>query len=138
MAEEENTLFVRAGQGRDFWRDRRLDEYDTVLLLLPLEKDLTESLLAALEENLRRMAEKDGQPPRAIVLAAAPARESELYSVSPVSETEADNLLFLYSMYEFSGKLVIGSLDLPWGRKARNLLNGGIALGPDLIRALFF
>jgi hypothetical protein len=55
-----------------------------------------------------------------------------------VSESEADNLVFLYCMYEFSDKLVIGSLDLPQGRKARNLLDGEIASRPDLIRTLFF
>jgi hypothetical protein len=138
MNKNEDAPFARARQARDFWRARSLDDYDVVLLLLPMEEDVTAALLSALEEKLAGATENGGQPPRALVLAAAPVRESGLYSSLEISLAEAENLLSLYCLYDFSDKFVVGSLDLPWGRKARNLLAGGVASGPDLIRALFF
>jgi hypothetical protein len=138
MNGDEEALFAQAGEAREFWRARSLDDYDLVLLLPRPEPDVTGTILAALEEKSRRLAKAAGQPPRVVVLATVPPGASAAYSVMAVSEAEAENLLSLYCLYEFSGKLVIGSLDLPRGRKARNLLDGGVASGPDLIRALFF
>ena len=51
-----------------------------------------------------------------------------------VVETKtARELIQLYSLYSFSDKLIIGSLDLPYGRKLRNLLESGIATEDELI-----
>ena len=138
MDQYENTLFAQAERARLFWRTHFLDRYDIVLLLLPMEDCLTAALLAALEEKIRRLERVVGKPSRAMVLAAVPARESAHYSVMPVSSGEADDLLSLYCMYDFSDKLVIGSLDFPWGRKARNLLDGEVVSGTELIGSLFF
>ena len=45
----------------------------------------------------------------------------------------AAELLDLYSLYAFTNKLIIGSFDLPHGRKLRNLLDNGIAKEDELI-----
>jgi len=45
----------------------------------------------------------------------------------------AIRLIKLYSLYAFTDKLIIGSLDLPYGRKLRNLLESGIATEDELI-----
>ncbi|MDR3165269.1 MAG: hypothetical protein LBU13_06795 [Synergistaceae bacterium] len=39
----------------------------------------------------------------------------------------------MYSLYEFSDKVIIGSFDEPHGRKLRNLLDSGIATEETLI-----
>jgi hypothetical protein len=46
---------------------------------------------------------------------------------------EALQILSLYSLYEFSDKVIIGSFDEPHGRKLRNLLDSGIATEETLI-----
>jgi len=35
---------------------------------------------------------------------------------------EAKEILSLYSLYEFSGNIIIGSFDKPYGRKLKNML----------------
>lgn len=45
----------------------------------------------------------------------------------------ARQILALYSLYEFSDKIIIGSFDEPYGRKLRNLLNSGVATEEELI-----
>ena len=47
--------------------------------------------------------------------------------------TEAHDLLTCYSLYAFTDKLIVGSFDLPSGRKLRNLLDCGIATEDELI-----
>ena len=46
---------------------------------------------------------------------------------------EAQAILALYSLYAFSDKVIVGSLDLPHGRKLRNLLDCGMATDDELI-----
>jgi len=46
---------------------------------------------------------------------------------------QAERLLDLYSLYAFTDKLIIGSFDLPRGRKLRNLLDSGTATEDELI-----
>ena len=46
---------------------------------------------------------------------------------------EAKLLLCLYSFYEFSNNLIIGSLALPFGRKLYNLIDCGIATEEEII-----
>ena len=50
-----------------------------------------------------------------------------------VEGRNAEDLLALYSLYAFTDKLIIGSFDLPHGRKLRNLLDSGIATEEELI-----
>lgn len=46
---------------------------------------------------------------------------------------QADKLLLFYSLYAFTDKLIIGSFDLPNGRKLHNLIDSGIATESELI-----
>jgi hypothetical protein len=46
------------------------------------------------------------------------------------------DLYTLFSLYEFTDKLIIGSFDFPPGRKLRNLLDSGIATEDKLINDL--
>lgn len=46
---------------------------------------------------------------------------------------QAEELLELYSLYAFTDRLIVGSLDRPHGRKLRNLLDSGIATEEELI-----
>jgi hypothetical protein len=50
-----------------------------------------------------------------------------------VEGRNVEDLLALYSLYAFTDKLIIGSFDLPHGRKLRNLLDCGIAMEEELI-----
>ena len=46
---------------------------------------------------------------------------------------EAKEILELYSLYEFSNNIIIGSFDKPHGRKLQNMLNCKIANEETLI-----
>jgi len=50
-----------------------------------------------------------------------------------VENLQAEQIINLYSLYAFTDKLIIGSFDLPPGRKLRNLLESGIATEEELI-----
>ena len=91
------------------WSVNDLDAVDYVLLLPHEDLRLNTALRADFAEKLgsRRGMVIDGE--------------------------RAESLLELYSLYEFTGKLIIGSFDLPYGRKLRNLLNSGVATEEELI-----
>ena len=99
----------QAEAGRDFWTAQNMDAYDVILLLLGECNALNSHIRAAFEAKLdgRRGAVVEGR--------------------------NAENLLALYSLYAFTDKLIIGSFDLPHGRKLRNLLDRGIATEEELI-----
>jgi len=46
---------------------------------------------------------------------------------------EAKEILNLYSLYEFSNNIIIGSFDKPYGRKLQNMLNCKIASEETII-----
>jgi hypothetical protein len=46
---------------------------------------------------------------------------------------EANEILGLYSLYEFSNNIIIGSFDKPYGRKLQNMLDCKIASEEMLI-----
>ena len=50
-----------------------------------------------------------------------------------VEGRSALEIIALYSLYNFTNKIIIGSLDLPHGRKLRNLIESGIATEYELI-----
>jgi hypothetical protein len=93
----------------DYWLANGLDGCDFALLLPPDDTALNARIRAAFEAKLggRRGAVIEGR--------------------------EAEELLALYSLYAFTNKLIIGSFDLPHGRKLRNLLDSGIATEETLI-----
>lgn len=128
-----DTPFLQAERGRAFWLDNSLDVHDIVLLLPGLEEDLTATLLAALDEKMEQMPNAS-----ALVLSPVPRPSGKRYIVRAVSGEVIADLLSLYCLYDFSDKLIVGSLDLPPGRKARNLIDSNAAPALDVIHALFF
>lgn len=100
-------------RGVAVWRDNNLDGYSHVLALPNPEDAFSRRLLNAFNTKQEAI---DG---RAVVL-----------------QTGVEELVALYSTYEFTDKLIIGSLDFPHGRKLRNLLNCGIATEDELIELL--
>jgi hypothetical protein len=66
------------------------------------------------------------------IRAAFEAKLSERHG-AVIEGQEAEDLLAQYSLYAFTDKLIIGSFDLPHGRKLRNLLESGIATEEQLI-----
>lgn len=100
-------------RGVALWLGNQLDRFSHILLLPRPENSFNRRLLAAFNTKKETL---DG---RAIVL-----------------HEGADELVALYSTYEFTDKLIIGSLDLPPGRKLRNLLDCGIATEDELIELL--
>jgi hypothetical protein len=75
----------------------------------------------------------DGCQPRVAVLSTTPLLTNSAYETFCVSRDEADGIVSLYSMYEFTDKLIVCSFDVPHGRKLRNLLDSGVATMDTLI-----
>jgi len=94
---------------RKYWLDNNLDEYDYVLLLPGNDEAVNKCLTATFEATLCGVA--------GISVCGEPARQ----------------LTTLYSLYRFSGGVLVGSFDLPHGRKLCNLIDSGIATEDELI-----
>ena len=86
-----------------------LNSYSYILLLPFDTKAINAKLYIAFKEKLKYR--------RGLVIQGEPAWE----------------FLTLYSIYAFTDKLIIGSFDLPHGRKLYNLLKSGIATEDELI-----
>jgi len=97
---------------RCYWRENGLGDFDFVLLLPDEDEAYNERVRVAFETKLR-----DG------------------CGISGISiDGEAARLLvLLHSLYDFSGAVLIGSFDEPFGRKLRNLLDCAIATEAELI-----
>jgi len=96
-------------KARKYWLDEKLDEYGFVLLLPGTDDALNERIKTAFEAKLCGAA-----------------------GISIHSES-ARLLTSLYSLYNFSDKVLIGSFDEPYGRKLRNLIDSGVAMEDELI-----
>ena len=92
-----------------FWRLNALSSYDFVLLLPHDDVRLNAIMRTAFNAKLHH----------------------KLGFV--VESRQASSLLALYSLYAFTDKIIVGSFDLPFGRKLRNLLDCGIASEEELI-----
>ena len=90
---------------RDYWQNNNLDSYDFVMLL-PRKNDKIRSAFT------RKLGKHSG-----IVIDGEAALA----------------LLELYSLYEFTDSIIVGSFDEPYGRKLHNLINCGIATEDELI-----
>jgi len=86
-----------------------IDGYDFILLIPNESTELTDKLRTAFSEKLN-------------------GRKGLI-----IDDENTESWLMLYSLYAFTDKLIIGSLDLPNGRKLRNLLECGIATYDELI-----
>ena len=98
-----------AEEARAYWHEHGLGRFDHILLLPGNDAALNGRIRSAFEAKLG-------------------GREGAV-----VEGDEAWTLVALYSLYAFTGKLIVGSFDLPFGRKLRNLLDSGAASEEDLI-----
>ena len=104
-----DTLCKQVDLYRSGWTSHKLDDYAFVLLLPTTDTEFNNRLRVAFERKL------DGR------------------SGAVIEGDAAHELMRLYELYEFSGKVIIGSFDKPYGRKLRNLLDCGIADEETLI-----
>ena len=102
----DNALIEKA---REYWFAHSLDNYDYILLLPDEDESLN---LQIREEYETRLGHAIG---------------------TVIEGYNARLLTMLYSLYAFTDKLIIGSFDLPHGRKLRNLLESGVATEAELI-----
>jgi len=92
-------MLETVNRARSYWIYNNLCEYDFVLLLPVMNEKIKASFLSKL--NGRRGHVITGK--------------------------EAEELVELYSLYEFSGNVIVGSFDEPYGRKLRNILENKMA-----------
>jgi len=85
-------MLEQPNRARNYWLSNGLYDYDFVLLL----PEINEKIKSTFESKL------NGR--RGCV----------------VTGEEAEQLIVLYSLYEFSGNIIVGSFDEPYGRKLRN------------------
>lgn len=123
----------RAEQGRQYWMDNELDQYEDILLLPHTDEALADVMLVAFEAML---SDKGGT--KAAVLSRVKTDARDMYDIFSISGKQTENLLALYTLYEFTDKLIIGSFDLPYGRKLTNLLDCHIADTDKLALAAIF
>ena len=99
---------------RAYWLDNKFDEADFVLLL-PQENTCLNNLFRSVFET--KLKERNG-----IV----------------IEGKQASALLNLYCIYAFTDRLIIGSFDLPYGRKLYNLIESGIATKEQVVNDVIF
>ena len=93
----------------DIWHARDYDDIDFILLL-PHECERFNTYIKS--EFCKKLRGRSG---------------------AVVYGREASILITLYSLYAFTDKIIVGSLELPHGRKLRNLLDTGIATREEII-----
>lgn len=98
-----NTETIKAAV--EYWKEKKLDRYEFVLLMVTENRMLRSMFIQKLRNR------------KGII----------------IEGKEAQLLLELYALYEFSGKIIVGSLEKPCGRKLQNLLYCGIASEEELI-----
>lgn len=127
-------LFDQAEKARTYWQENSLSEYDSILLLPSTDERLNEIMLSAFEAKLRRIHGPSGRDfLKAAVLSVNPSKESGCLTFIQITKEIAQNILQLYCMYEYSNKMMIGSFDLPYGRKLSNLMKSGISTELELV-----
>ncbi len=132
-------LVKQAEKARKYWFENLLDEYDYILLLPENDERMNKIMCGAFERKLKVIIDANrDRIPKAVVLSRALPETSMYCAAVTVSEEIAEGLLSLYCMFEFTDKLIIGSFDLPYGRKLRNLLNSGITSETELINSVIF
>jgi hypothetical protein len=131
---EMNKLIQQAEQAKTYWLDHSLDQYDFILLLPHMDNQLNANMLSAFEAKLQRTADTNGGTcPEAVVLSVSLSQASKHLTFRQIPREVVESILVLYCMYEFTDKLIVGSFDLPYCRKLRNLLNCGIASEKELV-----
>lgn len=132
-----NKKLYQAEKGSCFWIKNSLYQFDYILFLPHNDTRLNLLLCDAFEKKLGEES-VIGSDQKALVLSVEQIRESELYIYRIITGDLADSILTLYGMYKFTDKLIIGSLELPYGRKIRNLLTCDIDSEKDLLDSIIF
>ena len=137
-----------AGLGADAWQAMDLDRFDYVLILFHDDKGLKEKVRAAFLEKVMGRNVAEGQCHMEAFKDQGTSGETgdNEWGSSTTGDLagserkwmilegkDAQEILALYSLYAFTDKLIIGSFDLPHGRKLRNLLDSGVATEDELI-----
>ena len=125
-------VIAKADIGRRFWIKNKLDKYDYVLLLPEKNFVFSSKVLKAFAYKLDNLVDM-GRSVKAVVLSFENIPINNLFEQIIITEVEAYAIISLYSMYKFTGKLIIGSFELPHGRKLKNLIDCGIATEEDLV-----
>lgn len=128
-------------KAKSFWLDNSMNQNDRILLLPHGNKRLNLELCEIFEEKLNEsydMHNKDSVNYKAVVLSINMVKTSKFYTVHIISEYLMDSILTLFGMYKFTDKLIIGSLELPYGRKIRNLLTCDIGSEKELMESIIF
>jgi len=134
-----NTPIAQADRARIYWLENFLDAYDFVLLLPHRDDALNRLLLDAFRMKLQGLIDAEsGLRPEAVVLTPACVTADAFYTVKTISEETVKSLIALYCLYEFTDKVIIGSFDLPYGRKLRNFLDCGLASEKELADMVIF
>jgi hypothetical protein len=126
-------LLEKAQAAYDYWNENDLDMYNNIILLPHEEEDLNVKLIEHIEAKLKKNGGASAITEKLIVLSVADFHMQSSINKRIISKQISEGILELYSMYEFTGKLIIGSFDLPSGRKLRNLLACSIASEEFLI-----
>lgn len=117
--------------GRQYWLSNNLDYYDFVMVI-PKDAEADRELFVCLLAN--KIAQTNGQ---GIMVSATDELEKEerRCKIKPCTDEEAQNLIYLYSMYEFTDKLIIASFKQPFGRSLENYM-GYMALNKKKIASM--
>ena len=121
---EADKLLALAWEARENWFRCGLDEAAAVLVLPHPDMGFAQMCIKALHTKVHAF----------VVVTTLPGLESGAYRTIIADDNAIQGFIQLYSLYEFTGKLIIGSFDLPYGRKLRNLLESGVATEETLIR----
>ena len=130
-------LIKSADEARMFWADNELDDYDYVLLLPHNDERLNTVMYNTLLKRLKTNSDCHAES-KAVVLTVGRFRKSEYYTSIAIDSKTAENILKLYCMYQFTDKLIIGSFELPYGRKLENLLDCHVASEAELTKSVIF
>lgn len=127
----------KADTARKYWLESSIEQYEFVLLLPHYNKSINESILNAFIKKLSDQPLR-GNPKKALVLSVGKIEKGPLYTNRIITEDLAASILTLYGMYAFTDKLIIGSMELPYGRKIKNLLDCGIGSEEGLLNSIIF
>lgn len=128
-----NRQFDQAQKGRAFWLEHNLDKYHRILMLPEENGPLAVQVMDMLREKPASMQGLTA-PNQNLLACLATVSFVQVPGIDwiHVTKEEAEGLLILYSMYEFTDKLIFVSHDQPYGRKLYNLLETGIASEEEL------
>jgi hypothetical protein len=132
-----NRQFGLAQKGRAFWLKHNLDQYHRILMFPEKNGLLAAQVMDMLGEKPASMQGLTALNQKLLAcLTAAPSDQAPGIEWIHITKEEAEGLLILYSMYEFTDKLIFVSLDKPYGRKLYNLIETGFASEKELINEI--